>query len=98
MTITVVKTAGLPFSGLVKELFGDVGQVKSDPKEDDLLGLERKSWERKERKYVPEATLLTLREDLMSMRERLLKGAGRKATLRDLDYTIDQLDNALGEM
>lgn len=97
MTITIVKTTGRPFNELVKELFGDVGQVKSNPKEDDLLGLERKPSERKG-KTTPEAVLLTVRSDLVSVRERLLKGVGRKATLRDLDYTIDQLDNALGEM
>ena len=45
-----------------------------------------------------EGILLTLRRDLLAVRRRLLGGAGRKSVLFDLDYTIDQLDNALGEM
>lgn len=45
-----------------------------------------------------EATLLTVRRDLTALRERLLKGASRRAALRDVDYTIDQIDNVLGEM
>lgn len=44
-----------------------------------------------------EATLLTIRRDLTALRERLLKGASRRAALRDVDYTIDQIDNILGE-
>jgi hypothetical protein len=49
-------------------------------------------------KPADEATLLTLRRDLTSLREKVLKGVGRRAALRELDYTIDQLDNVLGEM
>lgn len=45
-----------------------------------------------------EDVLLTLRRDLLAARRRLLEGAGRRSVLLDLDYTIDQLDNALGEM
>ena len=98
MTITIImKTMERPFSELVEELFGGAGRVKNNPKEDDLLGLERKPCERK-RKPTREEWMLTLREDLATMREWLLKGAGRRAMLADLDYTIDQLDNALGEM
>lgn len=74
-----------------------VDQLFTAWKDDGLLGLERKPSERKG-KPTREAALLTLRSDLVSMRARLLKGAGRRAMLADLDYTIDQLDNALGEM
>lgn len=45
-----------------------------------------------------EATLLTLRRDLVSLREKMLKGVGRRVALLELDYTIDQLDNTLAEM
>lgn len=48
-------------------------------------------------KSADEATLLTIRRDLTALRERLLKGASRRAALRDVDYTIDQIDNILGE-
>lgn len=78
---------------VLDELLGNAGQTGDK----GLTGLERKPSERKG-KPTPEAALLTLRSDLVSMRGRLLKGAGRKSMLADLDYTIDQLDNALGEM
>lgn len=89
------------------------GRPKVKPLE-EMLGLDRRSDDKIARNKAPgkykwepntpggkpvdEATLLTLRRDLTSLREKVLKGAGRRATLRELDYTIDQLDNVLGEM
>ena len=61
-----------------------------------LIGLERKPRERRRRRS-DEAVLLTIRRDLLAMRERALRGAGRRTLLRDIDYTIDQLDNVLAE-
>ena len=92
-TIVVARASGRSLEEVLGKLLGDAGQAGDK----GLLGLERKPSERKG-KPMREAALLTLRSDLVSMRERLLKGAGRRATLADLDYTIDQLDNALGEM
>jgi len=90
------------------------GRPKVKPLEEEMLGLDRRSDDRIARNKAPgkykwepstpggkpadEATLLTLRRDLTSLREKVLKGAGRRAALRELDYTIDQLDNVLGEM
>lgn len=87
---------------------------KSTPSDEDLFGLDRKPDDKIARskpsgkyKWEPstlggkpadEATLLTLRRDLTSLREKVLKGAGRRAMLLELDYTIDQLDNVLAEM
>ena len=63
-----------------------------------LIGLERKLRERRRRRRrSDEAVLLTIRRDLLAMRERALHGAGRRTLLRDIDYTIDQLDNVLAE-
>lgn len=45
-----------------------------------------------------ENALRTVRRDLMALREKLLAGAGRRALLREVDYTLDQLDNVLAEM
>lgn len=92
-TIVVARASGRSLEEVLGKLLGDTGQTGDK----GLTGLERKPGEHKG-KPTREAALLTLRSDLVSMRERLLKGAGRKATLADLDYTIDQLDNALGEM
>lgn len=91
--IEVARASGRTPEEVADQLFA----AMAGKKDGGLLGLERKPSERKG-KTTPEAALLTVRSDLVSMRERLLKGAGRRATLRDLDYTIDQLDNALGEM
>lgn len=90
------------------------GRPKAKSPEEEMLGLDRRpddiarnktpggkyKWEPNPLggKPADEATLLTLRRDLTSLREKVLKGAGRRATLRELDYTIDQLDNALAEM
>lgn len=87
---------------------------RSKPSDEDLFGLDRKPDDKIARskpsgkyrwepstpggKPADEATLLTLRRDLTSLREKVLKGAGRRATLLELDYTIDQLDNVLAEM
>ena len=92
-TIVVARASGRSLEEVLGKLLGDAGQAGDK----GLTGLERKPGERKG-KPTCEAALLTLRSDLVSMRERLLKGAGRRAMLADLDYTIDQLDNALGEM
>lgn len=92
-TIVVARASGRSLEEVLGKLLGDAGQTGDK----GLLGLERKPSERKG-KPTREAALLTLRSDLVSMRERLLKGAGRRAMLADLDYTIDQLDNALGEL
>jgi len=94
--MTLSKETAKAAGRLLGEVIGDlIGGTASQDRE--LLGLERKPSERKG-KPTCEVALLTLRSDLVSMRERLLKGAGRKSTLADLDYTIDQLDNVLGEM
>ena len=45
-----------------------------------------------------ENALRTVRRDLMAFREKLLAGAGRRALLREVDYTLDQLENVLAEM
>ena len=45
-----------------------------------------------------ESTILTIRRDLVSLREKVLHGVRRVAVLRELDSTLDQLDNALAEM
>ena len=85
------------------------GRRKVKPLEEEMLGLDIRPNKTPGGKYkwepstlggrpADEATLLTLRRDLTSLREKVLKGAGRRATLRELDYTIDQLDNVLGEM
>lgn len=90
------------------------GGPKAKSPGEEMLGLDRRPDDRIARNEVPgkykrepntpggkpadEATLLTLRRDLTSLREKVLKGVGRRATLRELDYTIDQLDNVLGEM
>lgn len=87
---------------------------KGKPSDEGLLGLDRRPDDRIARNKAPgkyrwepsaqggkpadEATLLTLRRDLTSLREKVLKGAGRRAMLLELDYTIDQLDNVLAEM
>ena len=93
MNTNVARAAGRLLGEVVAELLGGAA-VQDDS---GLLGLERKPCERKA-KPMQESVLLTLREDLTGLRERMLKGVGRRAALRELDYTIDQLDNALGEM
>ena len=45
-----------------------------------------------------ENALRTVRRDLTALREKLLAGAGRRALLREVDYTLDQLENVLAEM
>ena len=82
------------------------GADKPRPDMEDLIGLERKPHERaaaadrspENAARLRENALLTLRDDLLETRKRLLKGASRRATLRDLDYTVDQIDNLLAEM
>ena len=90
--IDMAETSRRTSADTLDQLLSSVGHG-----DEGLLGLERKPRERKG-KATREATLLTLRSDLASMRAKLIEGAGRKALLRDLDYTIDQLDNVLGEM
>ena len=90
--IDMAETSRRTSAEMLRHLLGPAGR-----KDEGLLGLELKPHERKG-KATREATLLTLREDLASIWKKLLDGAGRTALLRDLDYTIDQLDNVLGEM
>lgn len=52
----------------------------------------------RERTRADEAVLLTVRRDLMEMRDKALRGADANTLLGEIDYTIDQLDNALAEM
>lgn len=74
----------------------DGGSVFTWEDDAQTIGLERKPRERR-RGRSDEAVLLTIRRDLLAMRERALRGAGRRTLLRDIDYTIDQLDNVLAE-
>ena len=107
-TMTVFKMSGSPdelLKELEKAITGKDGD-KPRPGMEDLIGLERKPHERVAAAGRPpekatrsqESALLTLRDDLLEMRMRLLKGASRRATLRDLDYTVDRIDNLLAEM
>lgn len=76
----------------------DGGSVFTWEDDAQMIGLERKLRERRRRRRrSDEAVLLTIRRDLLAMRERALHGAGRRTLLRDIDYTIDQLDNVLAE-
>lgn len=108
-TMTVYKIHGSSLDELFEELNKAVSGKEDNrlhPKKEELLGLERKPHERAATADRPpekaarsqENALLTLRDDLLETRKRLLKGASRRATLRDLDYTVDQIDNLLAEM
>lgn len=111
-TMTVYKFSGSP-DELLKELEKAISGKGDDclrSGKDDLLGLERKPHERvrtidpkagasgKPAARKAENILLTIREDLLEARKHLLHGATRRDTLRDLDYTVDQIDNLLAEM
>ena len=107
-TMTVYKFSGSP-DELIEELekaINGKGAGKPRPDMEDLIGLERKPRERVATADRPpekatrsqENALLTLREDLLEVRKHLLHGATRRDTLRDLDYTVDQIDNLLAEM
>lgn len=111
-TMTVYEFSGSP-DELIEELkktLNGKGADKPRPDTDNLIGLERKPRERV-RTIDPKAAangkpvarkveniLLTIREDLLEARKHLLHGATRRDTLRDLDYTVDQIDNLLAEM
>ncbi len=45
-----------------------------------------------------ESLLLTVRRDLMEIRESILKGTKPRRLLSQVDYVLDMLENALGEM
>lgn len=112
MTLTVQKITGSPEAVLAElaRAIMEAGNHKAEPLDKELLGLERKPHERV-RTIDPKAAangkpvarkaeniLLTIREDLLEARRHLLHGATRRDTLRDLDYTVDQIDNLLAEM
>ena len=112
MTLTVQKITGSPEAVLAElaRAITEAGNHKAKPLDEELLGLERKPHERV-RTIDPKAAangkpvarkveniLLTIREDLLEARKHLLHGATRRDTLRDLDYTVDQIDNLLAEM
>lgn len=112
-TMTVYKIHGSSLDELFEELNKAISGKEDNrlhPKKEELLGLERKPHERI-RTIDPEAAangkpvvrrveniLLTIRDDLLEARKHLLHGATRRDTLRDLDYTVDQIDNLLAEM
>jgi hypothetical protein len=112
MTLTVQKITGSPEAVLAElaRAITEAGNHKAKPLDEELLGLERKPHERV-RTIDPKAAangkpvarkveniLLTIRDDLLEARKHLLHGATRRDTLRDLDYTVDQIDNLLAEM
>lgn len=112
MTLIVQKITGSPEAVLAElaRAITEAGNHKAKPLDEELLGLERKPHERV-RTIDPKAAvngkpvarkveniLLTIREDLLEARKHLLHGATRRDTLRDLDYTVDQIDNLLAEM
>lgn len=112
MTLTVQKITGSPEAVLAElaRAITEAGNHKARPLDEELLGLERKPHERvrttgpkaaangKPAARKAENILLTIREDLLEARKHLLHGATRRDTLRDLDYTVDQIDNLLAEM
>ena len=113
MTLTVQKITGSPEAVLAElaRAITEAGNHKAKPLDEELLGLERKPHERvrtidpkkvvengKPAARKAENILLTIREDLLEARKHLLHGATRRDTLRDLDYTVDQIDNLLAEM
>lgn len=63
---------------------------------EEFLGLERKPTD----SCAPatEDVLLTLRRDLLAIREGILNGEPSDKTLEDVNYTLDHLDNVLAEM
>ena len=91
----------------LEEAMANLAKALKGPGDSGLLGLDRQPREipagrpamPKNRSWAknPENVLLTVRRDLMSQRERILAGAPRRELLREIDYTIDQLDNALAE-
>ena len=108
-TMTVYKIHGSSLDELFEELNKAISGKEDNrlhPKKEELLGLERKPHERTAAADRPpekatrsqENALLTLRDDLLETRKHLLHGATRRDTLRDLDYTVDQIDNLLAEM
>ena len=113
-TMTVYKIHGSSLDELFEELNKAISGKEDNrlhPKKEELLGLERKPHERvrtidpkkvvengKPAARKAENILLTIREDLLEARKHLLHGATRRDTLRDLDYTVDQIDNLLAEM
>ena len=92
-----------------KEVLGLVDRLRNllcgqgESREEDLVGLERKPRERASglpgsHPVFREDILLTARRDLLSIRQAVLARASRTRLLREIDYTIDQLDNVLAEM
>jgi len=89
------------------DVLANLAKALEGPGDSDLLGLDRRPREKpagrpatpKNRSWAenPENVLLTVRRDLLSQRERILAGTPRRELLREIDYTIDQLDNVLAE-
>lgn len=102
-TVHVIQASG----STLEEAMANLANAIKGPKDSGLLGLGRKPQEipagrpAKPDRMNPrtrEAILLTVRRDLTTIREKLLKGSSRKVVLGELDYTIDALDNALAEL
>lgn len=103
------ETIGMKAISETREVLGLVDRLRSllcgqgERREEDLVGLERKPRERASvlpgsHPVFREDILLTARRDLLSIRQAVLRGASRTNLLREIDYTIDQLDNVLAEM
>lgn len=101
-TVHVIRASGTTLG----EALTSLANAIEGPKASGLLGLDRRPREipagrPAEPRMDPktgEAVLLTVRRDLTTIREKLLKGSSRKVVLGELDYTIDMLDNALVEL
>ena len=103
ITVHVIQASG----STLEEAMANLAKALGGPGDSGLLGLDRTPREipagrpaaPKNRSWAknPENVLLTVRRDLMSQRERILAGTPRRELLREIDYTIDQLDNALAE-
>ena len=103
------ETIGMKAIRETKEVLGLVDRLrgllcgKGEDRGEDLAGLERKPSELASglpdsHPVFREDILLTARRDLLSIRQAILRGASRTNLLREIDYTIDQLDNVLAEM
>lgn len=103
------ETIGMRAISETKEVLGLVDRLRDllcgqgGLREEDLVGLERKPRERApgipgSHPVFREDVLLTARRDLLSIRQAILAGASRTRLLREIDYTIDRLDNVLAEM
>ena len=96
-TMTVYKIHGSSLDELFEELNKAISGKEDNrlhPKKEELLGLERKPHERV-RTIDPKKVV---ENGKPAARKHLLHGATRRDTLRDLDYTVDQIDNLLAEM